>query len=106
MLDAGGFLSEVNRWQDTCKKETGTFWFATNVEMEGDRNLKTEPDVNGIDSIKETVKMGAQNIAREQWGWYTTSKQKATTFCGTLASRISIVSSSAHFFRLMEVKVS
>jgi hypothetical protein len=31
---------------------------ATNVKMGVDRNLKTEPDVNGIDSGKGTVKLG------------------------------------------------
>jgi hypothetical protein len=74
--------------------------------MDVDRDLKTEPDVNGIDSIKGTVKVETQNIVREQWGWYTTSKQKATTFCGTVASRISIVSFVAYSFPHMEVNGS
>ena len=38
-----------------------------------DRNLKTEPDVNGTDSVKGTVKLGAQRSAREQWGGYKIS---------------------------------
>jgi len=42
------------------------------------RNIKTEPDVKGIDSVKGTVKLGTQDIACEQWSGHKASKQKAT----------------------------